>query len=298
MAHPLVSMIAINYDHLDDTVEFLESAEKLTYPNVEIIVVDNNSPKEKPTEEIKRRFPKVKFIQSEKNLGFAGGNNLGLKAAKGEYYFLVNNDTLLFPDFLEPIIEFMESHPDAGMASPKVLYPDGKTLQFAGGGIINPFTGRQKCFGMGEIDKGQYDVYYKTEMVHGGALIIPKKVVDKVGLMPEIYFLYYEELDWAESVKRAGYSIYYVGIAKILHKESVSTGAESPLKTYYMTRNRLLFMRRNFSGLPAVIGFIFFCFVSIPKNTVGYFLKRKRNLIKPFYQGVLWNFANRKIERR
>lgn len=292
---PLVSVIAINYDHLNDTVEFLESTEKLTYPNVEIIVVDNNSPNEKPTEEVKRRFPKVKFIQSEKNLGFAGGNNLGLKAAKGDYYFLLNNDTLVFSGFLEPIVEFMETHPDAGMASPKVLYPDGKTLQFAGGSILNPFTGRQISYGMGEPDEGQYDTYYKTNMVHGGALIIPRKVVEKIGLMPEIYFLYYEELDWCESVKRAGYSIYYLGISKILHKESVSTGAESPLKTYYMTRNRLLFMRRNFTGLPAVIGFIFFCFVSVPKNTVHYLLKRKSNLIKPFYQGIFWNFANRKI---
>ena len=235
--YPLVSLISINYDHLADTIEFLESTEKLTYPNIEVIVVDNDSPKEKPTEETKKRFPTVRFIQSEKNLGFAGGNNLGIKFAKGEYYFLLNNDTILFPDFLDSIVSFMQSHPDAGMASPKVLYPDGKTLQFAGGTSISPFTGRGKCFGLMETDIGQYDTTYKTELVHGGALIIPRNVVEKVGLMPELYFLYYEELDWCEIVKRSGYAIYYIGTANILHKESVSTGAESPLKIYYTTRN-------------------------------------------------------------
>jgi GT2 family glycosyltransferase len=293
---PLVSLITINYDHIDDTVEFLESALKLHYPNIEIIVVDNDSPKEKPTPEIIKRFPTVNFIQSEKNLGFAGGNNLGIKAAKGDFLFLLNNDTIVFPDFLEPIVEFMVTHPNVGMASPKVLYPDGKTLQFAGGGILNPFTGRQKCYGMGEQDDGQYDVDYKTDMVHGGALIIPKKVVDEIGPMPEIYFLYYEELDWCESVKRAGYEIHYLGFAKILHKESISTGSESRLKIYYMTRGRLLFMRRNFSGLPAIIGFLFFSFISVPKNTVNYLITKRRHLIKPFFEAIFWNFANRKID--
>ncbi len=293
--YPLVSIITINYIQIKDTVEFLESAQKITYPNVEIIVIDNNSPAGKPTEEIKKRFPKVKFIQSDTNLGFAGGNNVGIKIAKGEYYFLINNDTILFPGFLEPIVDFMQQHPDAGMASPKVLYPDEITIQFAGGTKISTLTGRGKCFGLMEKDTGQYDVNYKTELVHGGALIIPRKVVDKIGLMPELYFLYYEELDWCEIVKRMGYSIYYIGKSKIIHKESVSTGTESPLKIYYLTRNRLLFMRRNSTPIQLSIGLLFFSLISIPKNTIQFLLKGKMRLIKPFYKGVFWNLVNYKI---
>lgn len=294
--YPLISLISINYDHLADTVEFLESAEKLTYPNFEIIIVDNNSPNEKPTDETRKRFPKVLFIESDKNLGFAGGNNLGINAAKGEYYFLLNNDTILFHDFLDTIVEFMQSHPDAGMASPKVLYPDGKTLQFAGGTSISPFTGRGKCFGLMEKDDGQYDTAYKTELVHGGALIIPRKVVEQVGPMPEQYFLYYEELDWCEIVKRSGYEIYYIGTAKIIHKESVSTGTESPLKIYYLTRNRLLFMRRNSSSIHTTIGLLFFFFVSIPKNSIQFIIRGKFKLLKPFFKGILWNLTNYNIK--
>lgn len=292
---PLVSLITVNYITLSDTLEFLESALKLTYPNVEIIVVDNASPQGKPTEEVRKRFSTVRFINSDKNLGFAGGNNLGIKAAKGEYYFLLNNDTLLFPDFLEPIIEFMLAHPDVGMASPKVLYPDGNTIQFAGAIGISPFTGRGKCLGIYEPDTGQYDRNYKTDLGHGAALLISKKVVEKIGLMPEVYFLYYEEHDWCEIMKRAGYKMFFLGISKVIHKESMTTGPESPLKTYYMTRNRLIFMRRNFSGFPYLLGMIFFFFISVPKNTISYLLQGKQNLLKSFYKGVWWNVANFKI---
>lgn len=293
--HPLISLITINYISLKDTIEFLDTTTQLTYPNIEIIVVDNNSPKGKPSEELKTKYPHVIFIDSEKNLGFAGGNNLGIKAAKGEYYFLLNNDTLLFPDFLEPIIEFMRSHPEVGMASPKVLYPDGKTIQFAGAIGISPFTGRGKCLGIHESDAGQYDRNYETDLGHGAALIIPKNVVDEVGLMPEVYFLYYEEHDWCEMVKRKGYKTYFLGKSKIIHKESVTTGNESPLKTYYMTRNRIIFMRRNFSGMPFLSGILFFIFFSIPKNTITYLFSGKQKLLTSFYKGLSWNLTNFKV---
>lgn len=289
---PLVSIITVNYITLSDTVEFLESAVRLTYSNVEIIVVDNASPAGTPTDDVKVKFPNVKFIQSEKNLGFAGGNNIGIKQAKGDYYLLLNNDTILFPDFLEPIIAFMETHPDAGMASPKMLYADGKTIQFAGAIGISAFTGRGKCLGIYEKDNGQYDRCYETDLCHGAALIIPRKVVEKAGLMPEIYFLYYEEHDWCEIVKRLGYKAYFIGTSRVIHKESMTTGAESPLKTYYMSRNRLIFMRRNFTGLSFVIGIIFFFAISLPKNTIVLFFKGRFNLLRSYYQGVCWNVVN------
>lgn len=290
--NPLISLITINYISIKDTIEFLESAQKLTYKNIEIIVVDNNSPTGKPTKEVRDRFHQVKFIDSAENLGFAGGNNLGLKVAKGDYYFLLNNDTLLYPDFLEPIVEFMISHPEVGMASPKILYPDEETIQFAGAIGINAFTGRGKCLGINEKDTGQYDKCYETDLGHGAALIVSRKAVEKAGLMPEVYFLYYEEHDWCETVKRTGLKMYFIGTSKVIHKESVTTGAESPLKVYYMTRNRLIFMRRNFKGLPFFFGILFFTFFSIPKNTLIYLIKCKTKLLKSFYQGVSWNLSN------
>jgi GT2 family glycosyltransferase len=292
--YPLVSLITVNYISLKDTIEFLDTTTKLTYPNLEIIVVDNNSPKGKPTEELKNKYSHVTFIESEENLGFAGGNNLGIKAAKGKYYFLLNNDTLLFQDFLEPIVEFMESHPEVGIASPKVIYPDGKTIQFAGAAKISPYTGRGKRLGLMELDHGQYNNCYETGLGHGAALIVPKIVCSKVGLLPEVYFLYYEEHDWCEQIKRAGYKMYYIGTSKVIHKEAQTTGGDfSPLKVYYMTRNRILFMRRNSKGIHIILGMCFFFFFTTPKYFLSYLFKGKASLVAPYFRGVGWNLLNK-----
>jgi len=292
---PLVSIITVNYNAPDDTLEFLQSVKELTYPNLEVIVVDNAS-KEDPGRRIAEAFPDVIYIRSEQNLGFAGGNNLGIKISKGDYLFFLNNDTLLYHDFMEPIVNFMEEHPDAGMASPMVVYPDGKTIQYAGGIGINPYTGRGKRVGLFEEDRGQYNMICKTDFGHGAAMIVPRRVIDEVGPMPELFFLYYEEHDWVEQVKRAGFFMYYIGTTKVLHKESISTGGfESPLKVYYLTRNRLLFMRRNTEGLAYVIGLIFFVLISIPKNTLMYLFRGKLKLLGSFYQGIGWNLVNHKI---
>jgi GT2 family glycosyltransferase len=293
---PLVSIISINYNALKDTVEFLDSAQHLTYPALEIILVDNASI-ENPKSFINSAFPNVKVIVSPVNLGFAGGNNLGIRAATGEYLLFLNNDTLLFPDFVDVLVAFMLNHPHTGMASPKVLYPDGKTIQYAGANSISPLTGRGKRIGLFETDHGQYDTTHITGLPHGAALIMPRKVVDETGLMPELYFLYYEEHDWCEQVKRKGYSMQYVGTTRILHKESVSTGGdESPLKVYYLTRNRLLFMRRNFSGVPFISGLIFFILISTPKNLLKYLVKGNFSLFTDYIRGVAWNLTNRKTE--
>ena len=291
---PLISFITVNYNTTADTLEFLESSRHLTYKSIEIIVVDNAS-KENPEEVITSKYPEVKFIRSEKNLGFAGGNNLGVRIAQGKYLFFLNNDTILFPDFLEPIVEFMESHPDAGMASPKVLYPDGKTLQYVGAIGISPFTGRGKRFDAGKEDTGIHNENRPTDLGHGAAIIVPRKVIDEVGEMPEVYFLYYEEHDWCEQIKRAGYTMYYIADSKILHKESVSTGNESPLKIYYLTRNRLLFMRRNFTGLPFLLGYSHFFIASIPKNIFRYLAKRRMDLLRAFFRGVFWNLRHHRV---
>jgi GT2 family glycosyltransferase len=287
---PLVSIITVHYNHLADTIEFLESAMQLTYKPVEIIVVDNASQKEPITDDVKNRFPSITFIRSERNLGFAGGNNVGIRSAHGEYFFFLNNDTLLPQQLLESVVGFMKAHPDAGMASPKVLYPDKVTIQYAGAIGINPMTGRGKRIGLFEKDNGQYDKEYMTDLGHGAALIVRRTVAELIGPMPEIYFLYYEEHDWCMSARRRGYNMYYVGSTHVIHKESISTGGdESPQKTYYLTRNRLLFMRRNFTGAKFLAGIFFFMILSMPKNILAFLLKGRTDLVKAYFKGIGWN---------
>jgi GT2 family glycosyltransferase len=290
--NPLVSIIIVYFNTPKDTFELIESIQQVTYPSVEVILVDNSNDKIFKRE-IGEHFPNVIFIQSETNVGFAGGNNLGMQKATGKYLLFINSDTLVFPDFLEPMVEFLELHPDVGMASPKVLYPDGKTIQYAGARAISPYTGRGRRLGLGEIDHGQYDTCYKTELGHGAALIVSKQAVEKIGLWPEIYFLYYEEHDWCEQAKQAGYSMYYLGNSKIIHKEALSMGGQqSPLKVYYMTRNRLLFMRRNSSGGKLLIGLIFYILFSVPKEFLKYSARGQFKLLRSFLNGIIWHFRH------
>ena len=139
---------------------------------------------------------------------------------------------------------------------------------------------------------GQHDTLRQTDLAHGAAMMVPRKVIDKAGEMPEIFFLYYEELDWCESIKNCGYTIHVVPASKVYHKESMSVGKNSTLKTYYMTRNRLLFMRRNTKGAAKISWILFFLIFSIPKNTANYILKREIDQLKAFWKGFIWNVTH------
>ena len=120
-------------------------------------------------------------------------------------------------------------------------------------------------------------------------MMAPRKLIEKVGLMPEGFFLYYEELDWCELISRAGYEMYVVPKAKVFHKESISTGKTSPLKTYYLTRNRILFMRRNRAPQQLLLFYLFLLFFTVPKNSILYLLRGEWNLLKAFFKGLLWH---------
>ena len=288
---PLVSIVSVNYDQPEVTCEMLASLEKVTYPNFETLIVDNASPTKSPNI-IKEKYPEIQLIISKKNLGFAGGNNIALKQAKGDYVLLLNNDTEVKPDFLESLVELMESDKKIGIVSSKILYfYEDNVIQYAGASPINPITSRGSHYGYKEIDNGQLDEVTETAYPHGACMMIRKSVLEELGLLYEGYFLYYEELDFAERVKRAGYKIYFQPNSSILHKESISTGKNSPLKTYYMNRNRLLFVRRNSSGITLFLGVIYFFLIPLLKNTIKYLFVKKH--LSALYRGVAWNIRKK-----
>jgi GT2 family glycosyltransferase len=295
--YPLVTIISVNYKQTEVTCEMLQSLREITYKNIEIIIVDNGSD-EDLEKVLSAKFSDAKLIISKENLGFAGGNNLAVKAAKGKYILFLNNDTIVDRGFLEPIITTMEANSLIGMASPKIIFFNtDETIQYAGSTGINPYTGRGAKIGHLEKDNGQYNDIRPTGLVHGAAMVVPLEVIKKVSLMPDFFFLYYEEHDWCEMIERAGYKIYYIGSSKIYHKESISVGRESALKTYYMIRNRLLFMRRNVHGLPFISSMLFFIFLSIPNNTLKYLVKREFKHLKRFYAGIWWNITTYNIHQ-
>lgn len=284
------SVITINYNGLKDTCELIESL-PLEDKSIEVIVVDNAS-KEDEASIIASRYPQVKVIRSEQNLGFAGGNNLGIKAAQGKNLFFINNDVILKPQTsdIRHLISRLETDDKIGAVCPKIRFAWGdKPIQFAGYTTLSRYTMRNSSIGFGETDKGQYDIAHPTPYAHGAAMMVKREAIEKAGLMPECYFLYYEELDWSMMFTRAGYDIWYEPACTIYHKESQSTGQYSPLKTYYLTRNRLLFVKRNIQGLRRYITSTYLLLVVAPRDICKYILHRQFNLASATTKGI-FNF--------
>ena len=282
-----LSIITINYNGLKDTCELIDTL-PLKDESIEVIVVDNASKEDEATL-IEHRYPQVKVIRSKENLGFAGGNNLGIQAAHGKYLFFLNNDTLLShqPSAISHLINRLESSPKTGMVSPKIKFSWGNNpIQYAGYTPLSKITLRNHSIGCGESDNGQYNTAHPTPYSHGAAMIIKREVIDKAGLMPECYFLYYEELDWSMMIRRAGFDIWYEPACTIFHKESQATGQNSPLRTYYITRNRLLFAKRNINSPQKHLTYLYLVGIVALRDIIKYAFHRRPDLVKTTLKGL------------
>ena len=294
----ILSIITINYNGLKDTCELIDTL-PLEDESIEVIVVDNASKEDEATQ-IEQRYPQVKVIRSKENLGFAGGNNLGIQAAQGKYLFFINNDTLLShqPSAISHLINRLESSPKIGAVCPKIKFSWGDNpIQYAGYTPLSIITMRNRSIGFGEADCGQYNTPHPTPYAHGAAMMVKREVIEKAGMMPECYFLYYEELDWSMMIRRAGYDIWYEPACTIYHKESQTTGQSSPLRTYYITRNRLLFAKRNINSPQKYLTYLYLLGIVALRDVIKYTLQRRPDLaqatikgIKDFYSSKLSTF--------
>lgn len=291
----LVTIISVNFNQPQVTLEFLDSISKLTSAHpIELILVDNGSSLDNG-ELFTLRYPGLKYIRSEKNLGFAGGNNLGILEANGEFILFVNNDTELTPDMIDILIDELNRNPEIGLISPLILYHDNKELvQYAGFTPMNYLTARNSSIGLRERDNNQYNISCETGFIHGAAMMCRKRDLELVGLMEENYFLYYEELDWCEKFRKAGKKIWFSGRAKIYHKESISVGKESPLKTYFMHRNRMLFVRKNTGSFNTLAFGLFYLLIVSPRTILKHFRNDRNDLIFSVMKAIIWNLTNSK----
>lgn len=280
-----LSIISVNYNGFDVTCEMIDSLYRVGFEG-EIVIVDNASRVDE-TVSLLQKYPLITAIRSEKNLGFAGGNNLGIAQAKGDYLMFLNNDTTVDDKFWIPLVERFDKDPSVGMVCPKILFeyaPD--TIQFAGYTLLHPITFRNRMIGFNEKDEGQHEQPLSIPYAMGAAMLTNKAVVAKAGVMPEPYFLYYEELDWSERIREQGYSIWYEPKSHIYHKESAATGRMSPLKQYYLTRNRLFYLRRNSKGFYLFVGIIYQILISLAKNCLTSLLQRRFDLFFATLKGV------------
>ena len=285
--NPDISFITVCYNGFKDTCELIESLrEHIKSVSYEIIVVDNAS-REDEAARIRELYPTVVSVRSDVNGGFSGGNNIGIRAAKGKYIFLINNDTYIESDEIARLTERLESRPEIGGVSPKIRFAfPPRHIQFAGFTPLTRITLRNGMPGFDCPDDGSYDTPHPTPYLHGAAMMIKREVIEKAGMMPEIFFLYYEELDWSASMTRAGYELWYEPRCTVFHKESQSTGQLSELRAYFLTRNRLLYARRNRKGMTRFMSVLYQSTVAAVKNSLSFAFKGRFDLFRSVCYGV------------
>ncbi len=267
MTHPpRVAIILVNYNGCQDTLECLRSLDKLTYPAFNVIVVDNASSDHSETM-IRQHYPTITVLQSGSNVGYAGGNNLGIRRALdqgADYIWLLNNDTVVDPEALSHLVQRMQQNPKIGMCGSTLLYYHQRdTVQVLGGATYNKWLGISSHLGMNEpatLVHDSLEVERQLAYIIGASLLVSRTFLETVGLMNEAYFLYFEEIDWATRAK-GRFTLGYAAQSIVYHKEGASVGttklAMPKLKRlrseYYSLRSRLLFTRSYFpEALPSV----------------------------------------------
>ena len=244
---PRVLIIVLCYNGVDLTLACLESLGRISYPDADVLVVDNASSDGTPAR-VRAAFPRAEVIETGVNGGFAAGNNVGLRRAleRGyDYALLLNNDTEVAPDFLDLLVAAAEADPQIGAAGPLICYYEQPEVIWSAGGVIDWRNGTSSMRGIGERDSGQYAAPAQVDFVTGCALLCKRAALERAGLLDERFFMYYEETEWCVRIGRAGMRIVHVPAARLLHKIPLNDRSDRPYVAYYMTRNRLLFLRQT-----------------------------------------------------
>jgi GT2 family glycosyltransferase len=254
---PLVSIIIPHWNGIDVIKECLESLQKATYPNLEVIIVDNNS-SDDSVNYIRKFFPKVIIFENKQNEGYAGGCNRGSEIAKGEYILFLNNDTVHQPNWIEPLVSLLKENPRIAAVQPKLLnYYQKNLFDYAGGAggmmdiFIFPFA-RGRIFNEQEIDSNQYNSIETIFWSSGTAFLVRKNVFEKAGKFDELFFAHMEEIDLCWRFHLLGYDVSSEPNSVVHHKNAVSLPLYSEKKYYLNHRNSLIMLLTNYS-LPLAI---------------------------------------------
>lgn len=254
MNSPSVAIVVLNWNGGADTLACLASLGRLDYPVFTVSVVDNHSTDDSVAA-IRATYPSMTLLEATENLGYVGGNNLGIEYAQklgADYILLLNNDTEVAPDFLRHLVGSAEADPRVGIVGPTIYYFDQPGVIWSAGGGIDWNRGRTRMMNLDEPDRGQLGERPRpADFVTGCALLSRRAVFDRVGLLDPRFFAYYEEIEWCVRAARAGFKILHVPQAKLWHKISYASRNASPLVSYYMTRNRLLFLQTTRAGWRA-----------------------------------------------
>lgn len=251
MWQPTVITVILNTNRREDTLECLTSLVRGTYSRQEIIVLDNYST-DGSVEAIRERFPDVDVVQLEKNLGYAGNNNVGIELALSRganWVFILNEDTVVAPDCLTELVQVGESNHRVGIVGPMVYhYHEPDVIQSAGG-RFGPFWDSIHI-ARDEPDIGQMPETHLVDWISGCGILVRRAVIEQVGMIDERYFYFWEETEWCLRAARGGWQVLHVPQAKMWHKGVTRDHQPKPTVTYYATRNRLLTLSKHHAPLP------------------------------------------------
>ena len=282
----IVSIVVLNYKNYHDTIDCIDSIFQCKYINLNVIVVDNDS-KNESVDILKKKYQnKIILIASKTNLGYAGGNNIGIRKAielKSDYICVINNDTIVEKNFIERCISALDSDKNIGIVSPIVLEYNSDVIQSTGGKIFLNKGGSElinKGKNIKEITKDQ-----ECDFISGACMFFRKEMIDINGFLPESYFLFYEETEWCYKIKKKGFLIKSICSTFIQHKGSATIDSISGLSAYLLRRNRVVFVKRNASTFKYLY---FLCYLLI--ETLYYKFVKKRNCkgyLKSYWHGMM-----------
>lgn len=278
IVYPKVSIIILNWNGLEDTIECLESLKKGTYHNYEVIVVDNASLGSDVQVLTERYGDYIRIIQNDKNYGFAEGNNVGIRYAQAnfnpDYFLLLNNDTVVHPDSISELVRVSLGNERIGMVGPKIYYFDKPSRIWFAGGHINYWTGRPRHIGIGQEDRGQFENVVDVDFITGCCMLISREVLLKVGLLDDAFFFGNEDYDICIRAAKQRFRIVFAPRAKVWHKigRATSSTEEKPssVHAYYAAKNLLLLWQKHWSKLQFTTSFL--CLLaSLPSILIRYF---------------------------
>ncbi|MBA7682792.1 Galactofuranosyltransferase GlfT2 [subsurface metagenome] len=299
MDWPKVAIITLNWNGLKDTVECLDSLKGITYPNYEVIVVDNGS-EGNDAQVLEEKFGDyIHLIKNDRNYGFAGGANIGMRYAldnsNPDYLLLLDNDTVVDPEFLSEMVKVAEADPAIGMAGAKIYYYDEPDrLQYLGGeinlwkhitattlGIIRERVLRRK-----EVDRGQHDSIKEVEQITFWCTLLKRRSLESIGLFDEKYFFDWEEIDYCFRAKEVGCKTVYIPQAKVWHKARSASKVDGFLQ-YHSLRNLFRIMRQHATRWQYGSFLIYFFGVHFWLATAYYLIWLHRpKVLLSFYKGV------------
>ncbi|KAM3098505.1 glycosyltransferase family 2 protein [Phormidesmis sp. 146-35] len=299
---PKVFVLILNWNGQKDTIECLESASKIEYPNYETIIIDNGSIDDSVIV-FKEKFPNIKLLETGANLGFSGGNNVGIEYALAhgaDYVFLLNNDAIVDPQVLSTLVEAGEQNSKAGVLGSKIYFYKEPNKVWLGGGEWLSDQAEFNHIDYGKIDELKPELPpQEIDFACGCAFFMKAEVIKEIGLLEDKFFLMWEECDWCYRARRAGYTCLLVSASKVWHKISASFegGNRSPHYEYFWWRNRFPWIERNAPSTIAALQFYAFAFRGIYRELRNYWnpqtIDRQRLAKKAALEGIKDYFLRR-----